>query len=55
MSAWRELPQDPPCVETRIVACNRCILNPSALTYLLIRVVFGLTFDCKSQGASWPA
>jgi hypothetical protein len=37
------------------IACNDCIPTPSALTYLLNRVEFGLTFNRKFQGASWPA
>ncbi len=41
--------------ETLFVACTYCLLNLGALTYLLNRMVLGLTSDYMFQGASWPA
>jgi hypothetical protein len=44
-----------PSPEDSIGCMRGCLVNVSALTYMLNRVVFGLTFDSKIQGASWPA
>jgi hypothetical protein len=39
----------------KVSTCCGCIKAASALTLMLNRVEFGLTFYYRIQGASWPA